>query len=202
MRLPPLMLLLLLLAPAANPQNGSVPGKQTLSYTIEWRLITAGKARLDWTPLPGRNGGFEATAHVESVGLVSKLFKVEDDYTATYNQAQCVQSIHMNAHEGVRQRETRVTFDVNAKKASYVERDRLKNTTLLAKETEIPGCVHDVVGGLFFLRTLNLEPGQAVQIPVSDGKRAVMARVEAQQREEVKTPAGHIQDHSLRALPV
>jgi hypothetical protein len=189
MRLPPLMLLLFL-APAASPQDGSVPGKQTLSYSIEWRLITAGKARIDWTPLPGRNAGFEARAHVESVGLVSKLFKVEDDYTATYNQAQCVQSIHMNAHEGVRQRETRVTFDTDSRKASYVERDSLKNTTLLAKETETPGCVHDVVGGLFFLRTLNLEPGQAVQIPVSDGKRAVMARVEAQQREEVKTPAG------------
>lgn len=149
MRLP-LLMLLLFLVPAASPQNGSVPAKQTLSYSIEWRLITAGKARIDWTALPGRNGGFEARAHVESLGLVSKLFKVEDDYTATYNQAQCVQSIRMDAHEGVRQRETRVTFDTDAKKASYLERDRLKNTTLLAKETETPGCVHDIVGGLFF----------------------------------------------------
>jgi hypothetical protein len=47
-----------------------------------------------------------------------------------------------------------------------------------------------VVGGLIFLRTLNLEPGQAVNIPVTDGKKATMARVEAQAREDVKTPAG------------
>ena len=60
----------------------------------------------------------------------------------------------------------------------------------VAQEIDIPPCVHDVVGGLYFLRTLNVEPGQAIQVPVSDGKKAVMARVEAQQREEVKTPAG------------
>jgi hypothetical protein len=50
--------------------------------------------------------------------------------------------------------------------------------------------VHDVIGGLFFIRTLNLEPGQSTQIPVSDGKKSVMARVEAQAREDVKTPEG------------
>src|SRR3954454_14317974 len=91
---------------------------------------------------------------------------------------------------GSRQRETRVTFDAASKKANYVETDRIKNTTLLSQDADIPPCVHDVVGGLYFLRTLSMEPGQAVQVPVSDGKRAVMARLEAQQREEVKTPAG------------
>jgi hypothetical protein len=50
--------------------------------------------------------------------------------------------------------------------------------------------VQDVVGGLFFIRTLNLEPGQSAQIPVTDGKKSVMVKVEAQAREDVKTPAG------------
>ena len=45
-------------------------------------------------------------------------------------------------------------------------------------------------GGLFFIRTLNLEPGQSTQIPVSDGKKSVMVKVEAQAREDVKTPLG------------
>jgi hypothetical protein len=57
-------------------------------------------------------------------------------------------------------------------------------------EIDIPECVHDVIGGIYFLRTLNLEPGQSAEVPVSDGKKSVMARVEAQQREDVKTPAG------------
>ena len=37
---------------------------------------------------------------------------------------------------------------------------------------------------------MNLEPGQSTDVPVSDGKRSVMAKVEAQQKEDVKTPGG------------
>jgi hypothetical protein len=97
----------------------------------------------------------------------------------------------MNVHEGNRLREAKVTYDAESKKASYLERDRNKNNAVVvSKETDIPACVHDVIGGLFFLRTLNLEPGQSTQVAVSDGKKSVMAKVEAQQREDIKTPLG------------
>jgi hypothetical protein len=103
----------------------------------------------------------------------------------------CVQNLQMTTQEGNRQRETKITFDAETRKASYLERDRSKNNAIiLAQETEIPACVHDVIGGLFFIRTLNLEPGQSAQIPVSDGKKSVMVKVEAQAREDVKTPLG------------
>ena len=184
-------LLALLTAPyIANAQSGALPGRETLHYAVEWRLITAGKARLDWTSLSGPRGGYESKLHIESIGLVSKLFKVEDDYTSTLSQGLCVQSVQSTTREGVRQRETRITFDGDAHRASYLERDRVRNTTLLAKDIEIPSCVHDVIGGLYFLRTLNIEPGQAVMAPISDGKKSVSVRVESQQREDVKTPAG------------
>src|SRR3954469_13735423 len=148
MRLPPL-LVLLAASPLANPQSATLPARESLSYTVEWRLITAGKARLDWTSLP--RGGWEAKLHLESVGLVSKLFKVDDEYSDPLNQALCVQASHLMTREGSRQRETRVTFDAASKKANYVETDRVKNTTLLSQDADIPPCVHDVVGGLYFL---------------------------------------------------
>jgi hypothetical protein len=47
-----------------------------------------------------------------------------------------------------------------------------------------------VVGGLLVLRNLRLEPGKTAQIPISDGKKFVQARVESQQREEIKTELG------------
>ena len=40
------------------------------------------------------------------------------------------------------------------------------------------------------LRTLSLEPGKSTTIPVSDGKKSVMLKVESQRREEIKTPLG------------
>ena len=102
----------------------------------------------------------------------------------------CAESTQLSSLEGNRSRETKVAYDGVAQKATYVERDRIKNVVLDSKETTIPACVHDIAGGLYFLRTLNLEPGQSTTEAVSDGKKSVMAKVEAQQREDIKTPEG------------
>ena len=171
-------------------QGFSLPSKEILSYNIEWRLITAGKARLEWTAAPQPRAGYQLSAHVESIGLVSKLFKVEDDYRAAVNSGLCIENSQLVAHEGNRRRETKITYDATTRKAAYVERDSAKNTVLDTKEIDIPECVHDVIGGIYFLRTLNLEPGQSAEVPVSDGRKSVMARVEAQQREDIKIPGG------------
>jgi hypothetical protein len=190
MRLTPLVVLLVC-SPLATSQPAT-PGRELFHYNIEWRLITAGKAHVEW--LPGASP--EVKLRVESTGLVSKLFKVADEYTAVFNSALCVQSVQLHTEEGNRHRETRISFDSRERRASYLERDLVKNSTLLAKEIEIPPCVHDVVGGLFYLRTLGLEPGQSTQVAVSDGKKSVTARVEAQVREDVKTPEGVF--HTMR----
>ena len=190
------MLLKLLLPPLvcatlAFSQSNNLPAKETLYYNIEWRLFSAGKAKVELNTTPQPRPGFQVNLHVESTGIVSKLFKVEDDYAASMSSAYCAQSLQMTTQEGNRLRETKITFDAESKKASYLERDRAKNNAIVhSQETDIPACVHDVVGGLFFIRTLNLEPGQSTQIPVTDGKKSVMVKVEAQAREDVKTPEG------------
>jgi hypothetical protein len=185
------MLPLLVCATLAFSQSNVLPAKETLYYSIDWRLFTAGKSKVELTTTPQPRPGYQVNLHLESTGIVSKLFKVEDDYAANMNSAYCAQSLQMTTHEGSRLRETRITFDAEAKKASYLERDLARNNAIvLSQETDIPSCVHDVVGGLFFIRTLNLEPGQSTQVPVSDGKKSVMVRVEAQAREEVKTRDG------------
>jgi Protein of unknown function (DUF3108) len=174
-------------ASLASPQSDSLPARETFSYDIEWRLITAGKANVEWAQT---RFGWQANLHVESVGLVSKFFRVVDDYNANLDPALCAMTSQSTSNEGSRRRETHVAFDYGSRKADYLERDRVKNSVLLAQKIDIPACVHDVVGGLFFMRTLNVEPGHSVMVPMSDGKKSVMARLEAQQREDVKTPAG------------
>jgi hypothetical protein len=169
-----------------------LPARETLSYNVEWRLITAGKAQLDWSTQGLQHGarGYQVRLHLESTGLVSKLFRVDDTYSSQLTSDLCVLNSQIRAEEGRRNRDTKVTYDPASRKASYIERDVTKNSVVAQHEIDIPGCVHDVVGGLYVLRSMNLEPGQSTQIPVSDGKKSVMARVEAQQREEIRTPAG------------
>jgi hypothetical protein len=183
-----------LIAAAASAQPYELPARELLNYNIEWRLISAGKARVGWQQ--DRSGNAQIDLHVESIGLVSKLFRVDDLFRARYNPGLCAESSELTSHEGNRERETRIAYDAAAHKASYLERDRIKNTTLQQHEIEISSCVHDVAGGLYFLRTLNLEPGQSTTVPVTDGKKFAMAKVEAQQREDVKTPEGNF--HTVR----
>lgn len=188
------MLPLLIAAPVIAAAPGALPAREILDYAIEWRLVTAGKAHLVWSPAPhhaaSANAGWQADLHLESTGLVSKLFKVNNDYISNLESDLCSSGSYLKAEEGSRHKETSVTFNREARKAEYLEKDLDKKAVVNAHEIDIPACVHDVLGGLYSLRTLNLQPGQTTQVAVSDGKKSVLARVEAQQREDIKTPAG------------
>jgi hypothetical protein len=166
------------------------PGSEVLNYEIEWRLIPAGSAKLTWTALPrSAVAANELRLHLESTGLVSRLFRVDDDYTASLGQNLCAQNSFIAAHEGSRNKETRVTYDLQTHKAIYLEKDLNKNSTIM-HEVDIPPCVHDVIGALLVLRTLHLEPGKTVQIPVSDGKKFVQVKIESERREDLNTALG------------
>jgi Protein of unknown function (DUF3108) len=188
---PRLLVVLLFCARLVLAQSAALPSKELLSYNIEWRLVTAGKVVIEWRPSPfAGQPGWQAEAQIESVGLVSKLYKVDINSASKLNQALCAGSSLTTGREGNRWRETAVTFDSESRKSIYHERDLARNAVIASQEAPMPPCVHDVLGGLFYLRTLELEPGQSIEIPVSDGKKSVMAKVEAQQREELKVPDG------------
>lgn len=167
------------------------PSAETLNYNIEWRLIYAGAARvtLEPTTLDGQQK-WHTSLHVESGGLVSKLYKLEDTYDVEMVNQFCAVSTHLDSLENKRHKETNIAYDHSRGKATYIERDLVKNATIKTAEVAIPACVSDVIGGLLKLRMLHLEPGQSTQIPLSDGKKSVMARVDAQDREQIKVGAG------------
>jgi len=168
-----------------------LPRGETLSYGVEWRLIRAGVAKLTWNAAAGDSRQVNLT--LESAGLVNTLYRVKDSYAAAFARDFCTSTVMMHAEEGRRRRDTRITFDAERRKASYLEQDLVKNAVAMQKEIDISPCTHDVIAALFRLRAMRLEPGQSAQFPISDGKKLVNARVEAQEREQVKTPAGNYQ---------
>lgn len=173
----------LFLTATLTAQALDLPSSERLTYDIEWRLIHAGSAIVDAQKTSAR-------LKLESAGMVSSLFKVDDAYGVTYDEPFCATSSTLDAQEGKRHRETRVTYDRTKNRADYVERDVLKNAVLHTYDTAIPNCVLDVLGALISLRGLNLNPGQAATMPVSDGHHSASVKVEAQQREVIKTPSG------------
>jgi hypothetical protein len=169
-------------APASAGPPPADLGK--LSYYIEWRLIHAGDAVLEL-------GNSEGRMKLDSAGLVSALFKVDDTYTVRLEPSFCAAESQMDSKEGKRHRLTTVTYDRDQNRAAWMERDVLDNNKVLRRtQVDIPHCVHDVLGGLLALRGSTLEPGQSTLTPMSDGRRSAQVKVDAQEREDVTTPAG------------
>ncbi len=209
-RLPPRLIgacLALLLAPSeSHPQSlaladgltakafqGSLapfPSAEKLSYDIEWRLIYAGSALLSLEPKPGDARNWNSQLRVESGGLVSKLFRLEDTYKSGMEGGFCTALTHLDTIEGKRHRDIKVAYDRTRGRANYVERDLEKNAVIKTSEVEIPACTVDFLAGLYKLRMDRIEPGQGAQVPMSDGKKSVNVRVEAQAREQLKIKAG------------
>ena len=175
---------LIVIALSVADVSAQLPPRLSLRYTVEWRLITAGWARLDY------DAQNTARVHLESQGFVSRLYRVNDNYLAVLDQALCTSTVSMQAEEGSRRRETLITFDKERKRIRYLEKDLVKNQVLQDKAMVSGGCVNDIIGGLMRLRTLKLEPGQTLSLPLSDGKRLATVKVESEAKEDLKTPAG------------
>ena len=166
---------------AAPPVADSVTDR--LTYTVEWRLIHAGSAVIE-------SGPASATVRLESAGLVSTLYKIQDNYRVQFDSSFCAGSSLMDSKEGSRRRETTISFDRTRNRASLIEKDLLKNTIVSRTDIQIPNCVHDVVAGLLRLRRMKVDLGQTAQLPLSDGRKSAAVKIEAQERERITTPAG------------
>jgi hypothetical protein len=172
--------------PALMPAAAQEPPQRSerLFYNAEWRFVKAGEIELAW------NGSSGAALKLRTVGFVGHLYRVDNSYKAQFDPGHCILSSLLEAREGRRHKETRVTFDRQALRASYHEREVNKDAPVAVKEIDIPACVHDVLGALEQLRLKRPEPGAALAFPVTDGKKVVPARVEALGKELVRTPLG------------
>jgi hypothetical protein len=186
------ILVVFLAASLTQGENtGNLPQREILQYGIEWRLINAGMAKLTLQQNPApQNPGGTAQLDLESAGLVAKLYKIKDQYRTNYEGGFCALDSLLNAQEGKRHRETTVKFDQTSKKATYLEKDLLKNSIVKQTEVAIPECVKDILGSLYVLRNTKLQPGQSGSVRISDGKKAPEVKVDAQEWEEITTKAG------------
>ena len=156
---------------------------ERLTYTVEWRLIHAGNVVVETGPASD-------VVKLESAGMVSALYKIEDTYRVQFDPSSCATSSSMNAKEGSRHRETTINFDRNRNRAFLTEKDLIKNTIVSKTDVQIPSCPHDVITALKQLRRTKVDVGQSVQIPITDGRKSAAVKIEAQERERVITPAG------------
>jgi hypothetical protein len=179
------------------PPPGYVfPAKEMLSYTVDWRVFTAGTAVFQLE----RQGSLQKiTATANSVGGVTMLFPVVDTFQAAFDTATgCSTGFSKQLLEGRRKVTSDLKFDYAAGKQTQVEKNLVKGTSK-EQTASIPACVTDSLSAIFYAGTQPMVVGQTVKFPLADAMRTVTVVMKVEAKEEIKTPAGTFQ--TVRVQP-
>lgn len=166
----------------SQPQTVTFPCPEKLSFRVEWHGITAGLATVNMVRPQGDE--WQTTLDLESAGMVSRLYHVLDNYKVLMNGKFCGISSELNAEEGKHNKYEKLSFDPSQRKIFYYEHDLIKNQET-RKDLDAPPCTYEITGALLALRSINLEPGKTVTIPMTDGKKFANVRIEAQAKESL-----------------
>jgi Protein of unknown function (DUF3108) len=172
------------------------PQHQTLTYSVDWRVFTAGTAVFHLDQV-GNLLKISATAN--TVGAVNMLFPVVDGFQSGFDlKTGCSTGFDKQTQEGRRKIASDLTFDYAHGKQTRNERNLVKGTAT-HNVTNIPACVTDLLSAMFYTQSQPMAPGQTVEFPLADAMRTVSVGMKVEGREEIKTPAGTFQTIKVQA---
>jgi hypothetical protein len=173
------------------PQPGfTFPEKQTLTFTVDWRVFTAGTAVFQ---LEQQGTVQKLAATADSTGAVTMLFPVVDKFQAGFDtKTGCSTGFSKQLQEGRRKVSSELSFDYSQGKQKQIEKNLVKATS---KElvASIPACVTDSLSAIFYAASQPMAVGQSIRFPLADSMRTVTVAMKVEAKEEVKTPAGTFQ---------
>jgi hypothetical protein len=174
--------------PLAAPMAGfSYPQHEVLTFTVDWRVFTAGVAIFH---LDQAGSDLRISTTADTTGAVNMLFPVADRFQSGIDlKTGCSTGFHKQIQENRRRIATDLNFDYAAGKQIQNERNLVKGTAT-HKEASIPACVTDSMSAIFYTQSQPLVPGQTVYFPLADSMRTVTVGMKVEAKEEIKTPAG------------
>ena len=173
--------------PPPDPQF-PVPASETLNYGVDWRVFPAGTATFHLQSAGGNSERVTATAN--SIGTVNLLFPVADKYTSVFDRhTGCSFEYRKQIQEGHRRLSGLMQLDY-ARHLQEVSEKNLVAGTSKRTSSPIPGCVTDVLSGIFYVATQPLQAGHDLRFPLADGGHVVAVTMKVEAKEKVVTPAG------------
>ncbi len=174
--------------PLPAPRPGFVfPLKQTLTYSVDWRVFSAGTAVLHFEAAGDRE---HVNATADTLGAINLIFHVSDRFQSTFDRAKgCTYDFDKQTVEGRRQINSTLHMDYAQSKSILDEKNAVRNQSKHV-ESPIPGCMTDLLTGVFYAASQPMEVGHNFVLPVVDAMHNVPVTMKVEGREEVKTPLG------------
>ncbi len=170
------------------PRAGfAFPAHQTLTYSVDWRVFPAGTAVLHFETDGNRE---RLTATADTTGAINLLFHVADRFQSSFDrETGCTTEFDKQTVEGRRQINSTLKLDYGQGK-SIMDEKNLGNGQKKRLESSIPGCLTDLLTGVFYAASQPMEIGRNFDMPVADPLRTVLVTMKVEGREELKTQAG------------
>lgn len=175
-------------AELAPPRAGfSFPQRQTLTYSVDWRVFPAGTAVVHFDA-DGNTEHINATA--DTIGAINLLFHVGDRFESSFDREKgCTYEFDKQTMEGRRQINATLRLDYAQSKAILDQRNLVTGQTKHVEST-VHGCLTDLLTGVFYASSQPLELGHDFVIPVFDAEHIVPVTMKVEGREEIKTALG------------
>jgi hypothetical protein len=170
------------------PRPGfSFPQKQTLTYSVDWRVFSAGTAVVHFEAAGDREN---ITATADTAGAINMLFHVSDRFQASFDRNKgCTYDFDKQTVEGRRQINSTLHMDYGQSKSILDEKNMVTGQSKHV-ESAIPGCMTDLLTGVFYNESQPLVIGQSFVLPVVDAMHNVPVTMKVEGREEIKTALG------------
>ena len=186
-------------APALPPPRPgfSFPQKQTLTYSVDWRVFNAGTAVLRFEAAGDREN---VRASADTSGAINLLFHVSDRFQSSFDRAKgCTYDFNKQTTEGRRLVTSTLHLDYEKGRSIYDEKNPVTKQTKHI-ESPIPGCLTDLLTGIFYASSQPIQLGHSFVLPVVDALHVVPVTMKVEGREEIKTPLGVFK--TLRVEPI
>ena len=176
------------IAPLPPPRPGfAFAPKQTYTYAVDWRVFPAGTATIHFES----DGTKEhLTADAQTIGAINLLFHVSDKFQSTFDADKgCTSEFDKQTVEGRRQINSTLKLDY-AQGKSVLDEKNVVNGQTKHLEAGIPGCLTDLLTGVFYASSQSMEVGKSFTMPVVDPLKTVVVTMKVEGREDIKTAAG------------
>lgn len=184
-------------ATLAPPRAGfSFPQKQTLTYSVDWRVFPVATATVHFEADGDRE---RLTANAETSGAINLLFHLSDHFQTIFDRARgCTYEFDKQTVEGRRQINSTLRLDYGQNKSILDEKNLVTGQSKHV-ETPVQGCLTDLLTGMFYTASQPLEVGHSFVVPVADAQRTVPVTMKVEGTEEIKTTLGSFK--TIRVQP-
>ncbi|MCB0834851.1 MAG: DUF3108 domain-containing protein [Bacteroidetes bacterium] len=160
---------------------------ERLTFSIGWEFISAGTATLavESTVQERMRPSYKVFALTESNAFFSRLYRVRDTLIS-YIDAEGIYPLRYIKHtnEGSYSRNFEVVFNQESRAAVINDQDSGR------REIQVPVFTQDILSAFYFIRTLPLEAGKDVSVPVFDNGKYSTVTVRVVKKEKVNVTAG------------